>query len=371
MPQLILHSTHQQRGAQFASYGDWTLPECYGDPRLEYRAARERVGLADLSYQAKFSVTGRDRIPFLQSLISNDVRLLSEGKGLYSALLTAKGRVVSDFYLYPLPAASTPALRGEALLLEVDASNAENTRRHLMKYKLAAQVKIEPLPWGRLLLCGPSARPLLEKFFGEALPAMEEKSLFQKEIEGGVVICIKRSITGEDDYHLYFPEERLVKRWEGLLSIGAAFDIAPVGQAALEILRIEAGRPRYGVDIDERIIPNEAGLETEAISYTKGCYPGQEVIARIETYGHVNKHLLGLVLEGKALPKKNDKVFQGDKDLGWITSAAPSPFLGKVIAIGYLRPQIAAPGTAVEVEVDQARIPARVTALPFYRRQPS
>ncbi|HLG22542.1 MAG TPA: glycine cleavage T C-terminal barrel domain-containing protein, partial [Candidatus Manganitrophaceae bacterium] len=157
--------------------------------------------------------------------------------------------------------------------------------------------------------------------------------------------------------------------WGRLLSAGNEYGISPVGQAALETLRIEAGRPRYGTDIDEHIIPIEAGLEAEAISYTKGCYPGQEVIARIQTYGHVNKHLSGLIIEGKTLPQKGDKVFQEEKELGWITSATLSPFVGKVIAMGYLRPQISAPGTAVEVEIDQTRVPAQVVERPFYRRK--
>jgi folate-binding protein YgfZ len=359
MPQLRLHAAHQQKGARFAPHGEWTLPERYSDPLLEYRAAREGVAIADLSYQGKFWITGRDRISLLQNLVSNDLKLLTEGKGLYCLLLTAKGRMISDFHLYPFP---------EALLLEVEGANAEKTRESLMKYKLGSQVKIEPLPWGRLLLSGPSARPLLEKFLG-GLPAMEERSFFQKEVEGASLTCVKRSITGEEDYHLYFPEEKLETLWEGLLSLGASFGIAPLGQAALEILRVEAGKPLYGIDVDEHIIPNEAGLETEAISYTKGCYPGQEVIARIETYGHVNKHLMGLVLEGELLPKKDDKVFQGDKELGWITSAAISPSLGKTIAMGYLRPQAGAPGTPVEIEINQARVPAQVVERPFYKRK--
>ncbi|HLG21872.1 MAG TPA: aminomethyltransferase family protein, partial [Candidatus Manganitrophaceae bacterium] len=322
MPQLILHARHEQKGAQYALYGGWTLPEHYGDPLSEYRAVRERVGMADISYQGMFLITGRDRLPFLQNLVSNDLKLLTERKGVYATLLTHKGRVLSDIYLYPLP---------DALFMEVEGTIAENTRQHLMRFKLASQVKIERPPWGALLLSGPHARALLEKATGGPLPPLEEKALFQKEIEGIPTTFVKRSITGEEDFRLYFPEEGLEKLWERLLSAGSEYGISPVGQAALETLRVEAGRPRYGTDIDEHIIPIEAGLEAEAISYTKGCYPGQEVIARIQTYGHVNKHLSGLILEGKTLPQKGDKVFQDEKELGWITGATLSPFVGKVI----------------------------------------
>lgn len=360
MMQLSLHSRHQKQGARFAAFGEWELPEQYQDPLLEYRAVREGVGMADLSYQGTFLVSGNDRISFLQNLISNNLNDLSEGQGLYSTLLTAKGRVIADFYLYPMP---------EALLLDLEGSNAEKTRQHLMRYKLRAQVKIEPPPWGRILVAGPGAKSVLERLsLGNALPTAE-KSITSKEIDGVSLICIKRSITGEDDYHLYVPQQGMETLWERLLSSGSDLGILPFGQAALEMLRIEAGKPRYGIDIDEHIIPIEAGLGPEAISYTKGCYPGQEVMARIQTYGHVNKHLFGLVLEGDALPKREDKIFQGDQELGWVTSATRSPFLGKVIAMGYLRPQIAVPGTAVEVEVNQIRTPARTAALPFYSKK--
>jgi folate-binding protein YgfZ len=316
--------------------------------------------MADLSYEGMLLVSGKDRISFLQNIISNNLSDLSGEKGIYSTLLTAKGRVISDFYLYPV---------GEALLMVLEGSNAENTQQHLMRYKFRAQVKIESPPWGSIVVAGPRGRTILEQLSSEPWSPMAEKSVVHKVIDGFSLICIKQSITGEEDYHLYIPLEGMEKIWDRLLSLGSDVGLLPFGQAALEMLRIEAGKPRYGIDIDEHIIPIEAGLGEEAISYTKGCYPGQEVMARIQTYGHVNKHLFGLILEGERLPKKGDKVFQGDQELGWVTSATYSPLLKKVIAMGYLRPQIALPGTQVEVGVDQMRVPAETTPLPFYRRK--
>lgn len=356
MPTLPLLAQHQQRGARLSPYGEWELPSDYGDPLAEYKAVREKVGVADLSHQRGFLITGRDRVPFLQNLISNDLNPLGEGKGLYATLLTAKGRVLSDFYLYSLP---------DALLMDVEWSNAQKTFDQLMRFKLRSQIKIETPSWGRLLVSGPQARPLLEALFGN-LPIDQEKSFSQMTFDGIPLICVKQSITGGEDYHLYIPSEGLEKMWERLFSAGGRFGLSPFGQSTLETLRIEAGKPRYGMDMDEHIIPIEAGLEKEAISYTKGCYPGQEVMARIQTYGHVNKHLMGLIIEGADLPKKDDKIFQEEKELGWITSATRSPLSGKIIAMGYVRPQIATPGTAVEVEINQARRSAQVAPLPFY-----
>lgn len=360
MPTLPLQAKHQQRGARFSSYGEWELPSDYGDALSEYQAVRRKVGVADLSHQTPFLITGKDRIPFLQNIISNDLNPLQQGKGLYATLLTAKGRVLSDFHLYLLP---------EAFLMDVEWTNAKKTLDQLMRFKFRSQIKIETPAWGRLLVSGPQARPLLEALLGP-LPIHEEKSFFQSERDEATLLCVKQSTTGGEDYHLYVPAEGLEKLWEGLFSAGGPFGLQPFGQTALEVLRIEAGKPRYGIDIDEHIIPIEAGLEKEAISYTKGCYPGQEVMARIQTYGHVNKQLMGLTIEGSDLPKREDKIFQGEKELGWITSATWSPSAGKIVAMGYVRPQIAIPGTEVEVEIAQIRKTAQVSALPFYRLAP-
>lgn len=358
---LKLRDAHQQAGARLAPHGEWELPEDYGDLIKEYHAVRSGVGLADLSCQGHFLVTGSDHVSFMQNLISNDMALLSKDRGMYATLLTAKGRVLSEFTLYSL---------SNGLLLEVESSNAMKTKEQLLRFKLRSQVRIEALPWGRLMVSGPRARPLLETFFGETFPPMEERSFFERAWEGFSLFCIKRSITGEEDYHLYLSEEGLAPLWKKLLAIGHDpgghdLGVLPIGQAALEILRIEAGKPRYGYEINEDILPIEAGLQEEAISYTKGCYPGQEVVARIKTYGHVNKNLYGLVLEGSELPERKSQIFMGGKKVGWITSAARSLLMGKVIAMCYLRPQFAVPGTGVEVEVGSARTAAQAAPLPF------
>lgn len=356
MQQLALHHLHKESGASFASYGAWELPEHYGDPLQEYRVIRERAGLADLSHEGKFLITGADRISFLQSLTSNDLTHLQEGSGIYATLLTPKGKIISDFDLFPLP---------EALLMAVDSSNAEKTRTHLMRYRLRAKVEMSAPSWGKILVSGPAAKFLIAQLIGEDLHHMSEKSIIEKKFNGLQLLCVKRSITGEEDFLLYFPQQGMALLWKRL----NALNIQPVGQAALETLRVEAGKPRYGIDIDERILPVEAGIQDEAISYTKGCYPGQEVIARIKTYGHVNKQLFGLILEGEALPKKGDKIYDEEKEVGWVTSAVASPLLGKGVAMGYLRTQAAIPGNRLRLEMDQGRTNAEATPLPFFKKE--
>lgn len=367
MSQQHLHALHRKEGAHFADSRSpespgWELPEHYGSPVDEVRAVREGVGLADLSHEGKFIISGSDRIAFLQKLISNDLGRLSEGKGLYTTFLTAKGKMIADFHLFSFP---------DTLLMEIDWANAEKTKAQLMRFRLRSKVEFSTPPWGKILVSGPSGRALLEKFVGEALLVMQELSFFKKEVRDVSLTCIKRSVTAEEDFHLYMPLEDIPVFWKRLREEGHSLGAVPVGQAALETLRIEAGLPRYGRELDEEILPIEAGLGDEVISYTKGCYPGQEVIARIKTYGHVNKVLSGLILEGNGTPRKGDAVFQGEKEVGYITSAARSPHLGKIIAMAYLRSKTdrSALVKVIRREDGQDLISAKVTDLPFYTRK--
>ncbi len=358
MKQLHLHTIHQEEGAQFGNDGDNALPEHYGDSIEEYHAVRRHVGLADLSHQGKLIFSGSDRLSFLQKLISNDMALLSESSGIYATLLTAKGKILSDFYLFPLH---------DTLFMELESSNVEKTKAHLMRFRMRSQVELSSPPWGKLLLSGPEAPLVLEKYMGSPLPLMQEKSFFEKEVNGSTLLCIKRALTGETDFHLYYPEEKLASLWKGLRTAGESHHIKPVGQSALEMLRIEAGIPRYGMDFDDEILPVEAGIQSEAISYTKGCYPGQEVIARLKTYGHANKHLSGLILKGDPLPQKGSPVFQDNKEMGVITSTAHSPLLKKGIAMAYLRTKVATAGTQVSIGMPSGNTQAEVVTLPFYK----
>jgi len=357
MSRLILHAQHAEQGACFAPYGAWEVPEHYGHPNEEYLAVRERVGLSDLSPLGRLLVSGPDRFQFLQSIVSNDLHLLQPNRAIYSTLLSAKGKVLSAFYIYPLE---------DAFLLEMDQPDDGVTAQHLTRYKFRSKVTIDRPSWGRLSVSGPNAGPLLTPYFSD-LPT-EEGQFLSKQVNGISAVLIRRCLHGEEGYQIYIQETGLVALWERLVSVGREVGLLPVGHAALEILRIEAGQLRYGVDMDDQTIPIEAGLESIGISYAKGCYPGQEVLARIQTYGHVNKHLSGLIIEGNVVPVKGDRIFQQDVDRGWITSATLSPTLKKVIAMGYVRSECAVPGTQVDVKTAQSRCMARTVILPFYRR---
>ncbi|MGH7274394.1 MAG: aminomethyltransferase family protein, partial [Nitrospiria bacterium] len=243
-----------------------------------------------------------------------------------------------------------------------------------------AKAKLEDLTdtLAQLAVHGPLATQLLEKILGSALPyppkADSEFSCTTTQWHSHQVHIIRSMYTGEEGFDLLVPVQGATMLWKELLDMGLSFGIRPIGLEALESLRVEAGFPRYGIDMDENTFPPEAGLEERAISYTKGCYVGQETIARIKTYGQVHRKLMGLILKGETpmvrLPLWNDKIYKDDHEIGSVTSIVYSPTLNHPIALGYIRRKLIEPGLEVTVVSgeDQMKIPAKVVDLPFYKR---
>ena len=174
--------------------------------------------------------------------------------------------------------------------------------------------------------------------------------------------------TGEDDFEILLPADATQAAWDRLIEHGRAQGIQPFGAVTRNALRIEAGLPQAGPDLNEEIVPPEANLEGKAFSLSKGCYPGQEVVARMDTYGSVRRRLVGLVLEDKVLPPPGAKLFSGEREVGWVSSAVQSPQVQSVIAFGFPLRDFAKPDTALSVEIDGAQVQAVVRALPFYTR---
>ncbi len=365
MRTLPLHDIHSTLGAHLKQVLDWEVPAHYGDTQEEHLAVRKNVGIADLSYRGLIRITGPDRTKFLQGLITNDVMGLTEGQGLYAAILNPKGRMLADLRIYAIQ---------EALLVDLDREITDKTVQILNRYKLISKAKLEDLTDSlvHLAVYGPSAKPLLEKVLVSPLPQPLEFSSTTAQWQGHQVFMIRTMYTGEEGYDLLVPAEGGAALWNKLSEAGSSFGIRTVGLQALESLRIEAGLPRYGIDMDENTFPPEAGLEEKAISYTKGCYVGQETIARIKTYGQVHRKLMGLILEAgpsDSLPQRNDKILKDDEEAGFVTSAVHSPVLNKNIALGYIRRKVIQADLQVTVVSGEEGVKtmAQVVELPFYK----
>ncbi|MFQ5882966.1 MAG: aminomethyltransferase family protein [Candidatus Methylomirabilales bacterium] len=357
--QSLLHDLHRSLGATFQEERDWQLPERYQDPVREHQAIREAAGLLELPFRTLLRVTGKDRTRFLNGMLTNDINKLSEGKGCYACLLTPQGKILADLDVY------APQ---DSHLLDLDSRWKERALDHLNKYVIADDVTFQELEdYTLLALQGPRATALLRHLLpGTDLPG-EEQRCIEVTLDDHLCRVIQASITGEEGYKLAIPGERAGVVWQALQEAGAT----PVGMSALNTLRLEAGIPWFGIDFDEENFPQEAGIEDRAVSFTKGCYVGQEFVIRIAHRGHVNRRISGFTIQREPIPRSGDRVVREDKEVGRISSAARSPTVGKIIALGMLRRECQEAGTVVHVESHGEQIPAEVTPLPFYRRPPS
>jgi folate-binding protein YgfZ len=339
------------------------MARSYGNPILEHETVRKQAGLIDQSHRGKLGIKGKDRIDFLHGMVTNDIKKLTPGTGLYAVFTNDKAKMLSDARIYCLP---------DALWVNLEPEVTDKIQKHLDKYTLASDVTIENLTdsFGLLSVYGPPSNEIVTQIFGSE-PPTKEHSTMTFSLEGVSSLAARNEITGEPGYDLFVPIDRMVPTWNRLLQIGGPYGLRTVGLDALDSLRIEAGIPRYGIDMDESNFPMEAGLEKRAISYTKGCYIGQETIARADAQGRMNKRLMGLELTSKSIPAIGQAILAPpaasgtqERTVGTITSAIESPTFGKVIAMGYLQRDFAEPGKDVMIEGR----PAKVVSLPFYTR---
>jgi glycine cleavage system T protein len=359
MQRSTLYDVHKALGATFVECGGWELPQHFGNVEAEYHAVRQHVGLCDLSHRGLVRITGADRKRFLHAMVSNDTEHLQPGQGCYATFLTNKGRLVADFVVYA---------DADAYWLDLEPKMARPFIDAIDFFVIADDVVFtdETANWGLLSLQGPEAADFLILACGQELPELPPYAHLSCRLAGHEVRLIRRSHTGEEGYQLLAPLDTLPAIWDALWQHRDMCDARAVGFDALDILRIETGVPILGRDMTSETIPLEANL-LDAISYTKGCYIGQEVIARIDARGHVNRQLRGLVLEGDTLPQSGDAILSPDREVGWITSVAHSPALQQNIAMGYIRREVFTPGTHLEVRTGDAILGATVVELPFIK----
>jgi glycine cleavage system T protein len=353
-----LDEMHTRLGALLSERDGWLLPASYGDARAEYKAVRDGTGagLFDLSSRARIEVSGAEAVQFLNGLITNDVKTLSDGAWMPAAFPTAQGRLI---------AAVRVIRRGDSFLFDAEAISRERLFKTLGRFTLAGDFRVSDRTeeTAQLSLQGARAAELLAEALGPQAAHVERGRVLTTEWNGRSLSVIRATHTAEDGFDLFVEREQASALWEALTAAGAK----PVGTDALEILRIEAGLPRYGLDMDETNIVTEAGLD-DAVSYTKGCYTGQEIIARIHWRGHVAKKLAGLVVRDDVEVERGARVHAADgKEIGRVTSAALSPTLGHAIALAYVKYDYLAPGTQTRVVAGEASREATVAELPFVR----
>lgn len=359
MEMLALHEFHRGLRARFSTVNGAEVVADYGDALSEHAALCQKVGVLDLSFRSRICLTGADRMRFLHGQVTNDVNRLGEGEGCYAALITAKGRIQSDLNIYRLQ---------DELLLDFEPGLTAAISERLEKYVIADEVQIvDASPhYGLLSVQGPEAGAVLSGL-GIKTPAKAFNFVRITEGTNGEIYVMNQPRAGTAGFDLFVPVAALFAMAKRLLDGAKAAGGRACGWTALDTARIEAGIPRFGVDMDESNIALEAGLEDRAISFSKGCYIGQEVISRIKTYGQVAKALRGLRLADdlKSLPVKGDKLFHGGKEVGYVTSALASPTLKTNVALGYVRKEANEVGNQLVMQTKEGESAVRIVDLPF------
>lgn len=360
---LPLRAFHERRGARFGALNDAEVVLDYGEPPAEHAALRTAVGVIDLGGRGRVCLLGADRVRFLHGQITNDLQRLRVGEGCYAALVTARGKMVSDLNVFVLP---------DELLLDFEPGLTRAIIARLEKYIVADDVQVVDVAphYGLLSVHGPKAETALrETGWFDTLPAAPWSWTLATEVARGEIYLVRHPRIGLPGFDVFAPVGALADVAETLLAAAQAAGGGACGWTAFEIARVEAGIPRFGADMDETHLPPECGIEERAVSYRKGCYIGQEVLNRIHSIGHVNRRLCGLRFEGNFAvpPARGDKLLKDGRQVGHLTSAVFSPSLQTHIALGYVRREHAAPGSELIWKSAGGESPARVVELPFVK----
>ena len=310
----------------------------------QYTAAHNSAVFIDGSWKGAVALTGGDRAAFLHALLTNDIAGLATGRGVYAAYLTPQGRMISDMRVIET---------GARIVLGVERDVAAPLARRLdaLIFSEDVQARDATDELATLGVYGPSAARMIQHATGVSVADLVNQ--YDNVTSDGTSI-VREDGLGIPGYDVYAPKESADELRANLVGAGAV----TASEETCETLRIEAGRPRFGIDMTTDTIPLEAGLENRAISFNKGCYVGQEVIVRVMHRGHgrVARRLVMIVLSDAAVPARGDKVHFGDRVIGEITSATASPKLAAPLALAYVQREHAVPGVQVTVNGSEARV---------------
>jgi folate-binding protein YgfZ len=343
-------------GLGAASAGEYrgaTIAARFGGPQEELAALRNGCGVYDLGFRAKISLTGGDRVRWLNGMVTNNIRDLAVNQGVYAFLLNPQGHILGDLYAYN---------RGESITVDTDLGQAEKILATFDHYIIMDDVEVTNLSeqLTALGVAGPKSREVLTTA-GFEIPEMRSLQVQSVKWQGADCTLVRGEDEQHSSYEIWLAPDSVKQLWDGLLAAGAT----PAGSEALELQRIVSGIPRYGVDIRERDLPQETE-QARALNFNKGCYVGQEIVERIRSRGAVHRKFAGFLAEGTAPIAAGTKIVAGEKEVGEITSAASLSGGEKTVALGYIRREVGVPGREIKIGAVSAtvvQLPVEETAL--------
>jgi len=394
-----LHDRHEALGASFTDFGGWNMPVRYTSDLAEHHAVRQAAGLFDISHMAEFVVAGPLAARFLDYVLAGRLSTMKVGKAKYSLVLAASGGIIDDVIVYRTgdehflvianagnrdavaaafqTAQATWASAADALpssaaaATEVPEPSEGSGPRSFAFVAGSTGLTVEDVTddYALIALQGPAARGILSstpgvEITGTALDELGYYAWTEGTFDGAPLFVARTGYTGEDGYELLIPTAHAAALWDAALAAGADRGLVPCGLAARDTLRLEAGMPLYGHELSRDIVPAQAGLG-RVVAVDKEGFIGKEGLSSGPADAPV---LVGLVSEGRRAGRAGYPVLHGDDTVGVITSGALSPTLGHPVAMAFVAPAASAIGTELSIDVRGTRIPATVTALPFYRR---
>jgi aminomethyltransferase len=355
-----LYEQHRQLGARLVEFGGWEMPVQYSGILEEHRAVRTHAGLFDVSHMGEFRVQGTDALAFLQHLVPNDVSRLALNQALYTQLCRPDAGVVDDLLIYHLAE--------NEYMLVVNAGNIDKDfawiKQQSQGYKLDLTDQSEET--GLIALQGPDALAILQP-----LTSVNLASIAYYHCAPGVVCRAKCLIsrtgyTGEDGFELYCPADAIADLWQDLLAAGKEHSLLPAGLGARDTLRLEAAYCLYGHELDDATNPLEAGLGW-TVKLAKGDFIGHDALVKIKAEG-LKRKLVGIEMIERGVCRGGYAIYDGEQQIGVLTSGAPSPTLNKNIGMGYVERAQAMVGKTVQIDIRGRKTAAQIVALPFYKR---
>ncbi len=336
-----LSAVHLAAGAKMGTWFGCALPDYFGDAAAEYRNARETVALIDKNYRAYLSFTGPDRVRYLNAILTNNIKDLPAGQGIVSLLLNPQGHILAEIETYAF---------AERLLCVSYAMIRERLIEWLDKYIIMDDVTLtdETPRYGTLALEGPKAAALVQEVSGADVTKYEELSSHRRAVGSIPCLIVKRSPGGVPGAEFVADTEKLPELWQIISDAARWHEGGPMGYAALSALRLAQGIPWFGYDFGEKQIPHEAGLQDSHISYTKGCYTGQEIVERVRSRGQVNRQRVEVRFSGDVVPEPGTLLTLAGKEVGNVTRAARTWDLPRILGMAYVRKEAIALGTVLQ-----------------------
>ncbi len=356
-----LSDRHLRLGGRLIEFAGWRMPVQYRGIVEEHRVVRSAAGLFDLSHMGELWVLGAEAGDALAAAIVSDPRTLGDGRAQYSLLCAADGGVIDDLIVYRLEA--------DRYLVVANAANAARVSDVLAERFVGRKALLDDrsLATGLVAIQGPRSAEILAPLTDVDLAGLRYYGAAEGAVVGAEALVARTGYTGEDGFELFVDSDATGRVWDALIEVGADRGLQPIGLGARDTLRLEAGMPLYGNELDRGTNPIEAGLARVVKLDKEGGFVGHDALARVVRDGPTRR-LVGLVVEGRGIARHGYPVLAGDRRTGTITSGAPSPTLGVPIAMAYVAPGDGEPGTMLDVEVRDRRVAARVVELPFYRR---